>query len=225
MSISVAKWIFFFVSLCFENNFLLALDFPQLQCWNCLLLLPFLVYCFCRIRDFPRLRHRNKLVKQIVMGHRSKTFACNVVFMMFGLRRFHSLSCGLMRFHHTTIRRVWSVLGCNLRLCKHFRDAIWKSFTRHGRCHRFFQISSRIFQSLFVFFIIRIDEGKFLSFSEHYRVLVSLLPILAFLFTERLLQFGSILQATHSQVWSLLEFLSVSTRTTFVPWEVFLLIE
>ena len=42
---------------------------------------------------------------------------------------------------------------------------------------------------------------------EHYRALVSRLPILAFLSSERLLPFWTRLQATNSQVWQLLEFL------------------
>ena len=75
----------------------------------------------------------------------------------FGLRRFHPLPCGFMRFHHTTMNRFWSLLGGNLRLCKHLRDAIRWSFTRHGWCHKSFQFSSRIFDGFFVFFVIRID--------------------------------------------------------------------
>ena len=58
-----------FVSLCFENNLLLALDFLQLQRWDCLQLLPFLVYCCFCIRHFHPLWHGNKLVNQIVTGH------------------------------------------------------------------------------------------------------------------------------------------------------------
>ena len=34
MSISVEKWTFCFVSLCFQNHHLLALDFLQLSCWD-----------------------------------------------------------------------------------------------------------------------------------------------------------------------------------------------
>ena len=39
-----------------------------------------------------------------------KPFACNVVFMIWGLRRFHSLPCGFMRFHFSTINRFRSLL-------------------------------------------------------------------------------------------------------------------
>ena len=36
---------FLFVSLCFQDDFLLALDFLQLPCWDCLELLPLLNHC------------------------------------------------------------------------------------------------------------------------------------------------------------------------------------
>ena len=48
LSINVAKWTFFFVSLSFENTLLLTLDFFHSPCWNCRELFPFLVHCsFC----------------------------------------------------------------------------------------------------------------------------------------------------------------------------------
>ena len=81
MSINVAKWTFLFVSLCFENNLLFNLDLFQLPCWNRFELLPFLVHCCSWIRYFHRFWQRNKLVNKIVMGHPSKSFTCNVIFM------------------------------------------------------------------------------------------------------------------------------------------------
>ena len=108
--------------------------------------------------NFNRLGHRNKLVHQIVMKHRSKSFACNMVFMIFRLRRFNSLPCGFMRFHFSLINRFGSLLGCILRLRTQFRDALWRFFTRRGWCHRSIQFLSRIFEHFFVFFVIRIDE-------------------------------------------------------------------
>ena len=50
---------------------------------------------------------------QNVMGHRRETIACNAIFVFCKLRRFHSLPCGLMRFHFSTI---------NIRTCKCARD-------------------------------------------------------------------------------------------------------
>ena len=57
-----------------------ALYFVQLPGWNRFELFPFLVYCCFRIRNFHRLRHRNEFVKQVVMNHRSISFACDVIF-------------------------------------------------------------------------------------------------------------------------------------------------
>ena len=49
---------------------------------------PFLIHrCFC-IWNFYRLRHRDELMNRIVMIDRCISSACNVVFMMFGLRQF-----------------------------------------------------------------------------------------------------------------------------------------
>ena len=48
----------------------------------------------------PSPRIRNVIIN-------GKSFACNVVFMIVRLRRFHSLLCGFMRFHHTTVNRFW----------------------------------------------------------------------------------------------------------------------
>ena len=54
------------VPLCFQNYFLFALSVLQLPRWNRFDLLPFLVHsCFC-IRNWYRMRHRNKFVYQIV---------------------------------------------------------------------------------------------------------------------------------------------------------------
>ena len=103
MSISVARWIFFFVSLCFQINLLFALDFVQIPCWDCLELYPFVVHCGFCIRNVHHLWRRNKLMYQVIMWHRSKSFACNVVFMIFGRKRFHSLPCGFRRIHSSTI--------------------------------------------------------------------------------------------------------------------------
>ena len=49
---------FLFVSLSFEHNILLTLDFFQMSCWSCLELFPFLVHCNFCIRNFHRLRQK-----------------------------------------------------------------------------------------------------------------------------------------------------------------------
>ena len=62
MSINAAKWTFF-LSLCaFRVTSLLLFTFSKLPCWYCFELLPFLVHRCLRIRNYHRLRHKNKLV-------------------------------------------------------------------------------------------------------------------------------------------------------------------
>ena len=52
---------------------------------------------------FHGMWHRDELVHQVVMRHRSGSFACTVIFMVFGLRGIMTLSRGIMRFHSTTV--------------------------------------------------------------------------------------------------------------------------
>ena len=55
VSISDAKWTIFFVSLCVQNNFLIALDFLQIPCVTCLELLPFFVHSRFGVGNLHRL--------------------------------------------------------------------------------------------------------------------------------------------------------------------------
>ena len=80
MSISVAKWTFF-LSFCFQNDLRFALYFRQWPCWQLFELLPLLVHSCFRIRNVHCLRHRNKLLHQIVMRHRIVSFACDMIFI------------------------------------------------------------------------------------------------------------------------------------------------
>ena len=82
---------------------------------------------FC-IRNFHRSRHKNKLVNQIVMGHRSISFACNVIFMIFRQWWFQTLSRGLMRFHDTCILCFWNLVGFTPSPSSFLRRARWALF-------------------------------------------------------------------------------------------------
>ena len=90
----------FFVSLCFENNLLLALDFLHLPCWDWLELFPFLVHCCSCIRDLRWLRHKNIFVNQIVSNASSKWNLC--------------MQCDLHVLQTYPLRALWSswVLDC-----------------------------------------------------------------------------------------------------------------
>ena len=159
MSISVAQWIFFLSRCASRITSFLLLTFFLLPRRNCIELLPFLVHCSFCIRNLHCLSNRHKFVNQIVMAHRSETFARNVLFMFCRYRCFHSLSCGFMRFHKTTISRIWNLLRCNFLLCNHFRDASLSfPLAQHGGCHGSFPFSPSMFESFFVILVIKINE-------------------------------------------------------------------
>ena len=89
---------------------------------------PFLIH-LC-IRYFHCLWHRDELVHQTVMRHRSKSFAMRSSWF---LDCEDSARCLVdsLRFQYTTIHCFGSLLGCNFRLCNHFRDARMY-FAQHG---------------------------------------------------------------------------------------------
>ena len=120
MSINEANWTFILISLCFQINLLFALGFLQIPCWNYLELFPFLVHRGFCIRNFHRLWHRDELVLQIFMSHRSKPFACTY-----------------------TVLELFS--GCNFRFRNHFRDAIGWSFARQAGAMGLSKFSPRVF--------------------------------------------------------------------------------
>ena len=53
--------------------------------------------------------------------------ACNLVFVIFRWRRFHSLPCGFVRFHHTTISCLWNLVRC-IQLRSQLVVLEWTSF-------------------------------------------------------------------------------------------------
>ena len=67
----------------FQNNILFALHLVHLPSWYRFDLLPFLVHCCLRIRNFHRLRQRKKFVYQILVTFRIVSFTYNVLFMIF----------------------------------------------------------------------------------------------------------------------------------------------
>ena len=179
---------FLFVSVCFQNNLLLAFDFLQLPGWIRLKFLPLLLQCCFRTRNFHRLRHRKKLVNQIEMGHRVVSFACDVVFIIFRLRRFQTLSLGLMRLHDTCML-------CFLEYCWIHNFALQFPLRRAmSHCSIWcMALPPPVGTCNFLLAFL-----KFLLFLLPDWVLASRLPTLVFLSVERLFQFGSMLQAAFS---------------------------
>ena len=157
MSISVAKWtlIFSFCASKITSIFPLYVgQLPHRQLFELFHSLSTAAFC---IRIFYRLWHWDELVYHFVMRHRIKSFACNVIFLFCRWRRFHSLPCGFIRFHCTTIHCFGTLLGSNFLLRSHFRDA-WLPFARHGWSHRPCQFSPHVFENFFALFVIRIDR-------------------------------------------------------------------
>ena len=68
---------------------------------------------------FFRLWHRDELVYQVVMRHRSKSFACHVVFLIFWAEKIPIVALWIHEFHYTTLNCVGIFVGCNFRLCSH----------------------------------------------------------------------------------------------------------
>ena len=123
-------------------------------------------------------------MNRIVMGHRSKPFTCNVICVFFDVETIDGFR--------------------NLVRCSHLRSqfpvvSVCFLFARHGCVLRSFQCSSRIFEGFSVFMVILDQQSRFLSVVELCRVLASRFSILAFLDSERLSQFGSTDQATHTR--------------------------
>ena len=140
---------------------------------------------------------RINFVHQIVMCHRSKPFTCNVILVVFGLRRFCSLSRRFKRFHNTIIHCFELLFIANLWICIRFRDT-WLSLTRHRGSHR----SS---SSLLAF--LRIPESSLSSGSTNQvdsspslRIVELWFFFCPFLIVSILSSFAKLL-ATHDPVW------------------------
>ena len=93
------------------------------------------------------------------MRHQSGPFICNLIFMIFGLRRFRSLSRGLMRFHNTTTHRFGILLTLS-----------WCSCLLHGmvEAKSLSDFLSRVFflENFSVLFVIWIDKLNSSNFSS-----------------------------------------------------------
>ena len=83
MSINAAKWTFLFSPCASRRTSFFAVHSGQLPCWHLLELLLFLVRRGFHIRNFHRLRHRNKLVHQIAVTYWIESFFRDVIFMIF----------------------------------------------------------------------------------------------------------------------------------------------
>ena len=148
--------VYFRLSLCASRttSFLL-LNFSSCHAGFVSSFFPFPARCSFYVRNLHCLRHGNKFVNQIVVDHRSATFACNAIIVFCRQRRFHSLPCGFMRFHffnHKSFFEIcWDAIPALQPLCG---AGLSVPFEKHCWCQRPFQCYPRIFESFFVILVI-----------------------------------------------------------------------
>ena len=175
---------FIFVSLCFHNNLLFALNLVQMSAWNRFKLLPFLVHSYFRIRHFHRLRHRINLCTNV--------------------------QCAIELYPSPAMLSSWSFGRCDSKRClvdswastMHV-ESCWihhSSLPWHCRLHWNFQLSPCVFDGFFFSFRLPDRWNKYVSTFQHCRDLASRLPVLAFLSSDQLSRFWTKLQATHCLV-------------------------
>ena len=208
MPISEAKWTLC-LSLCVSKiTPFFALDFFQAPCWKCLEFLPFCVHCGFCIRNFHRLWHWNKLVHQIVMWHRSKPFACNVIFMIFPDSEDSARClCGLMRFHFFNHTLFWNSSRMQSPTSRMQSPIFATTFVMqgcllHGMAGAVDLTSFLLaffLKSFFEILVIRIDNVNSSQSPEHCRASVSLLPMP---FCSRFWTASPILVRTSGHTWS-----------------------
>ena len=181
---------FLFVSLCFKNDLFLVQNFLQFPCWDRLERFPLFIHgCFC-IWKFYCFRHRNKLVNQILMVHRSVSSSCNVNLMMLWLRWFGSWPRGFMKFYFSTISRFRNLCRCNQLALPSPEAIAVHSLTGHGGCHRCSQFSPRILHCIPTFFFIWINEINSSQLSSIFQFWLFNCPFLFFSILSGFPNFG-----------------------------------
>ena len=157
--------------------------------------------CF-RCRNFHSLRHRNKLVNQIVVLWWILTFSCNMVFMMIRYRISHTHSCGFISFQNTR-KFCFNFVGSTTP------TILLHNFTRHGRSDWCFQLLTRVLDGFFEFRILRVDEIDPSQFSSVFKMELFIRPLLLFLqlgvlshWLQRIIEGLSWMQAVFSSISS-----------------------
>ena len=136
----------------------------------------------------------------------------------FRRRTFHSLPCGFVGFHCTTINGFW-----NLVRCSHLRSqfpvaSVSLLFARHGCVHWPSQFSSR-FENFFVCMVIRIDEVDSSQSSSIVELWLLVFPFLFFSILSGFPSFGPYFRPY--MIWSRSRLNSCqSPWTTYNLWEV-----
>ena len=189
-------------------------DFLQFPGWDRFEPFPFFAHCSFRIWNLYCFRHRNN---QVVMVHRSISSACNMIFMMLGLRHFRSWPRGFMRFYCTTVSRLRNLWRCNQLTLPSPEAIAVHSFSGHGGCHRCFQFSPRILHCIPIFFFIWIHEIISSQLPSIFQFWLCNCSFLFFSIRSGFPNFGPYFRP--NMIWSCgcLNFLSISARTTYNP--------
>ena len=146
MSINDAKCT---VLPCFIDHLFFVSDFRQLPCRY---LFKFFLFCMHCFWYFHCWRHRNTFVHEIVMVQRVDSFPCNVVFMIFMLCSFQTLSRRFVGFDDACVFCLGSI-----RSATSFPVLSSPDLARQCCWHRNFQVSPRMFNSFFEFRICWIN--------------------------------------------------------------------
>ena len=138
------------------------------------------------------------------MCHRVVSSACDEVFMLCRYRRFHSLSCGFMRFHRTTINRFWNLLRAISCFATTFVMLVW-TILLEGIAGAMgltnFLLAFFYKESFFVILIIRINKVNSCQSSSMVEFWLLVFP---FLFLS-ILRAVPMLVHTSGHTWSCLE--------------------
>ena len=168
---------------------------------------PFFIHC-CLLH----LRPWNKHVNQIVMGHRiKKPLPAMVLFMMFRLRRFHSLPCGFMRFHHALMNRFLESVGMQsptfaTTFVMPFGDLLHSMTAARGLS----KLYPRILDSFCVISVIRINKVNSSQSSSIVESWFLVCPFLLFSLLRSFSDLGPYLRPHILRSGSRLNFLSVT---------------
>ena len=139
MSINLAKWTFF-LSLCasrMTSFILFTLDNCHAGSFSSF------SHSLSTAAFASHLRHMNTFVHQIERTDWLEPFFRDVIFMIFWLSRFQTLSRGLMSLHDACWLCLWDFVGTFsfvVRLPRLCRTILRSHFTRHSRLHRYLQL-------------------------------------------------------------------------------------
>ena len=150
---------FLFLSLCFQNDLLLALDLLQLPCWDRLELFPFFNHCWFCIRNFIAWDMRTNLRTRVSWLNELRPFLRDVIFIILWQSRFRTLSRRFMSIYDACMLWFLDFVGSAVCFPMPVRTlrvvfSLQGTAVSIGTC----SLPLRFFHGFFELFIIRIDK-------------------------------------------------------------------